>query len=145
MKKLVQDKLAEIYERDGALMPGAVVSEARVKGSPLHDCFTWDDSKAAEAHRLNQARALIRVAVRVIPAISNSPVREYISISSLRQTKTGSYLATVDVVSDEERYAQALQDAIKALQQLERRFNYLKELAPIWDALTPMTAQAEAA
>lgn len=145
MKKAIQDKLTEIYDQYGALHPAVVVAEAEDESSPLHSHFTWDDSKAAEAHRLNQARALIRVAVRVIPSISNRPVREFISISTLRKTDTGSYLATVDVVSDDERYAQALADAIKTLQQLERRFGYLKELAPIWDALAPMTVQAEAA
>lgn len=145
MKKAAQDKLTEIYTRDGALHPAVVVKEAKSKDSPLHECFDWDDRKAADAHRMNQARQLIRVAVRVIPAISNSPVREYVSISTLRKTGTGSYLATVDVVSDEERYAQALADAIKTLQQLERRFGYIRELAPVWDGLATLTAQAEAA
>ncbi len=145
MNKQIQDKLTAIYERDGVLQPAVIVDEARPKGSPLHNAFDWDDRKAADAHRMNQARQLIRVAVRVIPAISNSPVREYVSISNLRKTGTGSYLAVVDVVSDEERYAQALADAIKTLQQLERRFGYLQELAPIWDALLPLVRRVKAA
>lgn len=142
MKKELQNKLAEIYERDGALRPKTLVDEARDESSPLHSQFDWDDTKAAEAHRINQARQLIRVAVRVIPNISNQPVREYVSLSNLRQTGTGSYLATVDVVSDEALRAQALADAIKALRQLETRFGYLNELSPVWDAIAPLARAA---
>lgn len=145
MKKAVQDKLAEIYQRDGALSPAAVVDEAKDRKSPLHEHFDWDNKAAAEAHRLNQARQLIRVAVRVIPTLSNSPLREYVSISSLRRTGTGSYISTVDVVADEDRRAQALADALKTLQQLERRFGYLNELNVVWDALATLTTQVEAA
>lgn len=145
MKKVVQDKLAEIYVRDGALLPKAVVDEASDPKSPLHAHFDWDDEAAAVAHRLNQARALIRVAVKIIPAISNAPVREYVSISTMRKTPTGGYLATVDVVSDEERYSQALADAIKTLQQLQRRFGYLHELSPVWDGLATLTAPLQEA
>ncbi len=147
MKQALQDELARIYGRDGILHPATVIAEARNKRNPLHAQFTWDDTKAAEAHRMNEARNLIRVAVKVIPAISNQAVREYVSISTMRRMGTGSYLATVDVVADDERRAQALADAIKTLTQLERRFGYLEELAPIWDALRPIarTVTSEAA
>ena len=49
--KLSQKKLLE---------PRAVVDEARPESSPLHDHFEWDDIKAGEAHRRQQARLLIR-------------------------------------------------------------------------------------
>ena len=45
---------------EGDLTPGAVVTEARNPESPLHHHFEWDNAKAADAHRLNQARALIQ-------------------------------------------------------------------------------------
>jgi hypothetical protein len=33
-----------------------LVNEARSFKSPIHHCFEWDDAKAAEAHRVAQAR-----------------------------------------------------------------------------------------
>lgn len=45
---------------DGVLTPSAVVEAARDEDHPLHDQFEWDDGRAAQAHRLQQARALIR-------------------------------------------------------------------------------------
>lgn len=62
-KETVQEKLTKILERDGCIKASAVVKEAKPKKSPIHDCFEWDDGKAADEHRLWQARHLIRVTV----------------------------------------------------------------------------------
>ena len=47
-------------ERGGRLTPESVVAAARDPQSPLHDRFEWDDTAAANAWRLVQARQLIR-------------------------------------------------------------------------------------
>lgn len=49
---------------DGRLRPVDVVDAARDAASVLHDQFEWSDAKAADEHRISQARSLIR-AVRV--------------------------------------------------------------------------------
>jgi len=147
MKQEAQEKLKEIYNRDGALHPPTLVEEAEAKDSPLHDYFEWDDGEAAHQHRLNQARQLIRLAVTIIPAVSNGPVRTYVSLSSLRRTDTGSYLATVDILSDAEKRAQALADAIRQLVKLQSRYAHLPELSPVWAsvALAATALEAKAA
>ncbi len=52
-------------ERGGRLSPEDVLRSAASTNSPLHDYFEWDDSAAAQKHRLEQARQLIR-SVRVV-------------------------------------------------------------------------------
>lgn len=54
-------------ESEGRLHPRDVVADARSETSPLHPLFEWNDRRAAVAHRLEQARALIThlVVVRV--------------------------------------------------------------------------------
>lgn len=53
-------------ERAGKLTAEDVVSAARDPESPLHAFFEWDDARAADAWRLEQARTLIRsVQIRV--------------------------------------------------------------------------------
>jgi hypothetical protein len=59
-------------EEAGRLSAENVVDEARDETSVLHTHFTWDDSEAADAYRLIEARQLIRhvkleVIVREIP------------------------------------------------------------------------------
>jgi hypothetical protein len=49
----------------GVLLPEAVVQAARDPRSALHNHFTWNDNEAAEKHRLDEARTLIR-SVKVI-------------------------------------------------------------------------------
>jgi hypothetical protein len=52
---------------EGRLRPEDVVDAARNPNSALHSYFTWDDSEAAAAYRLQEARALIkRVKVDVV-------------------------------------------------------------------------------
>jgi hypothetical protein len=51
-------------EVDGRVTPEAVLEAAADPASPLHDHFEWDDAAAAQQHRLEQARSLIR-SVRV--------------------------------------------------------------------------------
>ena len=47
-------------EVKGRLTPMEVVDAARDRGSVLHSYFTWDDAAAAQEHRIEQARQLIR-------------------------------------------------------------------------------------
>lgn len=47
-------------EGGGRITPAAVVAHARDPASPLHHLFEWDDRVAAEQHRLEQARTLLR-------------------------------------------------------------------------------------
>lgn len=61
MDAKVQKALRALARR-GRLDPERVVEAARNPKSALHACFEWDDSAAAHAWRIAQARALIRSA-----------------------------------------------------------------------------------
>jgi hypothetical protein len=68
---LVQQRIQAIADlHDGRITPELVVDAARDPDSPLHEFFTWDNDEAAEKHRLNEARSLIR-SIRVDVKISN--------------------------------------------------------------------------
>lgn len=59
-----QDEVRRLAARnDGRVTPKLVVDTARDKKSPLHPYFEWDDRKAGEVYRLDQARTLIRSVV----------------------------------------------------------------------------------
>jgi hypothetical protein len=135
MKEEMQKELMVIYEREGALNPEAVVDTAKDEDNPLHPHFQWDDTLASHQYRLEQARKLIRVAVTVIPELSNKPVKQFVSITALRGSEQGSYIATVDILSDERKYEMALQDALRNLGRLRFQYTYLEELNPVWTAI----------
>lgn len=65
----------------GRLKPDDVVEEARKPRHPLHKHFEWDDNAAAEAYRINQARAIIRSVRIVATDINEGTARAYHSIN----------------------------------------------------------------
>lgn len=77
----VAERLTTLETERGQLTEKTVVEDARSPDSPLHGFFEWDDTRAAEAHRLSQARLLIRrvrieVNVREVPLSINRYVRD---------------------------------------------------------------------
>lgn len=141
LKQSAHDQLSAIYQRDGALTPRAVVDAARHPDAPLHSWFQWDDGKAAEAYRIEQARRVIRVAVVTVPSLSNKPMRQFVSVSSHRHDGQGSYVAVVDLIKDRDAYEQARRDALDELLRLHARFRHIVELAPVWGAISEAAAQ----
>jgi len=85
----VREAIAELEQR-GRLSPADVVETARDPASPLHHCFDWDDSTAAESWRLEQARRLIR-SVRVVVIHEDVQVRlpRYVRDTSCEQKEQG--------------------------------------------------------
>lgn len=85
----VEDVLMHIAATSGGVLtPDAVVENARDPESPLHDKFEWDDTKAAHAHRIYQARKLI-ASVKVIVRESDRVlvVPRFVSTSTFGESR----------------------------------------------------------
>ena len=80
--QVVGEVTERLTEKHGSMTPDIMVRAATAKKSPIHDCFTWDDSHAAHEHRKGQARKILRALVIVLepdvtePAFLNVQVRE---------------------------------------------------------------------
>lgn len=105
--------------------------------SACHQWFTWDNEEAAHQHRLNEARSLIRVHVRVeeLPqSHSKVTVREYVSLSSDR-VNGGGYRKLDEVVSNGDLLAELLTDALRDLERFKKRYEHLNELRGVFEAI----------
>lgn len=123
-----QQELEKVRKAHGGrLHPEHVVQAARNSSSPLHDKFEWDDSKAGEQYRLQQAQALIRD-VTFLPKGADEPIRAYVSLSSDRPS-SGGYRATVDVLSNDELRAQLIDDATRELASFSNKYNGIRAAA----------------
>lgn len=121
---------------NGILRAQDVVEYAKDPSTELHRHFEWDDNKAAEAHRLNQARMLINVCVIVNP-VNNKKIKAYVSLKSERKHGIG-YRAVVDVLKDSFLTEELMQDALKDLERFQEKYNRLKEateLGPVFSAI----------
>lgn len=117
----------------GILRPVDVVAAARSKSSPLHDSFEWDDSKAAQAHRLEQARYLIRFTIeKVGPEEKN--IRAYVSLRSDREDGD-SYRSLREVVSAKPLRDELLRQALSEADAWRKRYESFKELQEIFAAI----------
>lgn len=72
--EIIRDAIKKLEDRQGRLTAEIVLEEARKPTSVLHKCFEWDDTKAAEEWRKEQARKLIRT-VRFHVTVEERPIR----------------------------------------------------------------------
>lgn len=128
------DTLISIADKsqDNKIHPEDVVEAARPKTSILHKYFTWDDSKAANERRIDQARGLLRATVRIMQVNGDKrPVRVFMSLTEDRND-SGGYYPVVNVLSNKTLRRQMLEDAFKELQVFERKYANLRELSEIF-------------
>lgn len=137
----VAQELELVRKRHGGILrPADVVAFARDPQTALHAEFEWDDNKAAEQYRLEQARQIIRCAVRVVDEDS-PPVRTYVSLYSDRRAGD-SYRSLEDTLGDPQLRQQLLAQALREAESWRLRYERLAELKPICRAIIQAARQA---
>jgi hypothetical protein len=129
--------LKKLYKQnDGILTAETVIEAAKPSDSPLHSWFTWDDTEAAHQWRLHQARMMLRVVVQMLPSKHGEETnRIFVSLSPDRQLGGGGYKTMVDVLSDDEMRNQLLEDAIEDMKRFRQKYQQLKELSDVFEAM----------
>lgn len=137
----VQDELEQIRKRNGGLLrPEDVVCAAEPKNSPLHDRFEWDDGVAGHNWRLEQARHLIRVFVKVIKG-SNVQTRVFVALTA-DMVNGGGYRILTDVLANKTLRDALLEDAYADMKRFHQKYAMLKELADVFAAMDRTKAGA---
>ena len=129
----VAAELARLAKRRGFLTAELVVAAASAETSPIHHCFTWDDTKAAHAHRLWQARELI-ARVEFEPTPDRPIFRAYVNIRSEGEA-VGRYVSTVDALADSSTRKTVVARALADLERVRERYEQIEELASVWRAI----------
>lgn len=120
----------EQLEKTVGVTPQTVLDANRAEDTPLHNEFEWDDDVAAENYRLHQAGQLIRM-LCIKPTTEtkdNTPIRAYIRMED-------SYENIGVVVSVKEKRELMLDRARNELRAFKAKYNTLKELKPVFDAI----------
>lgn len=128
------EELDRIFSKIGALDPSSVVDESRPATAPLHPCFEWDDAIAAEKYRETQASCIIRN-ITVVSENSEQPneVRAFVHVQK-------TYQPIRIVLSDEEKMAEMLQNAVRELRSFQDKYKSLKALEPVFNAIEGLSA-----
>jgi hypothetical protein len=133
----IEIELLALTDADGFIKPHTVVDWARSNpASEIHRRLEWDDEKAAEAHRIDQARRLIVVHVR-----SDEGDRATISLVQDRNS-AGGYRHLNRVLENRELRLAALRQALRELRSFERRYRHIQQLAGVFEEMERVEADA---
>lgn len=128
-------ELAGIERKEGELTPSNVLERARSANSSLHGHFEWDDSIAAEQHRLTQAGELIRSIVVDVSRSNVEPPKPTRAFVSVEREGGRSYVATATAMSDVDLRRQVLARAWAELEAFRRKYGDMQELAKVFEAM----------
>lgn len=117
----------------GNLTAVDVVEAARPRRSPIHDAFEWDDRKAAGEYRKERARHMLRSLTVVIEeGPSPQPWHAYVV---LEEQGKKHYKSLQVALGYDSLRSQLLEKAKKEMNVWRRRYQYLHELAKVFEAI----------
>ena len=122
------NEFQRIYERDGVIEPEVVVLESESASAPLHNCFEWNDAKAAHKYRITQAQGIIRAIVAVDETEKSPETRAFVSVER-------KYHPVSVVIRNPEKRDILLQNALNELHWFEKKYNSLCELSGVFSAI----------
>lgn len=130
LDRLIEGKRQKLKAED-------VVEAARNPRSPLHKAFEWDNRKAGHAYRLTQARHLLRsVQIKIItPQRKEQTIRATVAYKQPEQPHKRFYSTMADAMSDPDRRAEVVEQALREFRALRRKYAELHELAQVFAAI----------
>ena len=139
--KVAADTIIELQQSLGkdTITAKELLDASRDSTAPLHSCFEWDDTVAAEQYRTYQARHIINsIEIRIIdsdtpPHLARS--RYFLNVVS-NKPKTQGQFATIDVAFSNEDYRNAvLKEAYRELKSFQLKYNRYQELSGVFEAI----------
>lgn len=126
--QIVGDTLEILQSTNGGrLTPRVVVDSARPIDSPLHPIFEWDDLRAAELHREDQARHVLS-SIRIVqprddPKQAPRSIHAYVSLEEdIDGEAQRAYVPMLRVFNDADLLKQAIERAAAELRSFEDRY-----------------------
>lgn len=122
----------EIYSIGESATTAQILDKARDEKSELHKCFEWDDTKAVESWRMQQARHLVcNLVIKEETKTAHAPeVRLFFKTDA-----NEGYKPTVLIMQDKGEYQKLLQNALAELDAFQRKYRSLSELENVFDAI----------
>jgi len=117
-QKRIDRELVRIYAMHGELTPEIVLEHSSNPKAALHKEFEWNDSAAARAFRVEQARNLIK-ASRYLAIVKGQEANEPPKIARVRRFASAGvafrYLPREQVISEEELREKMVNERLGAL------------------------------
>ena len=130
-------KQFEKLEKTVGITAQTVLDANRSAKAPLHDEFEWQDDIAAELYRLKQSGHIIRCLCTVVETEDKQEeqVRVY-----MKTVYSEPYENINVICRDKDKREAMLATALKELQAVLKKYDMLKELQPVKDEISKITA-----
>src|SRR5215467_4024901 len=133
----IRNELVALRDSDGLIRAEVALEWAEANPrSALHKALEWDNEAAAYEHRLTQVRRLIVLNIR------DEGGRPAVVSLSIDRVQGGGYRLFEDIQHVETMRAVLLADALKELERLRQKYQFLTELVEVWRAADAAAAAA---
>ncbi len=123
--------IIELQENDSGLVtPEQIVRHACHPENPLHRLFEWDDTKAAEQFRLEQARNILRSLVYDVEIIPGK-VEEIRYTVNVMQNGQNGYASIETALANDDLSRQVIDEASRYVQIAIKRLSQYRQMAKI--------------
>ncbi len=118
--------ISDVQAEDRFAQASAVVDAARPTDSPIHEDFEWDDAVAAEIHRADRARSMLRSLVITVENADPEPLFCHVRVDG-----DGGYMETRTALGAVEVREWLLSDARRDAKIFREKYKHLKEMAEV--------------
>ena len=129
--QIVGEELEKLKQKKSEFTSQDVVDMARSKNSKLHPLFEWDDKKAAEMLRNQQATTILHCLVTVPDDDERPTTRAYVCITPLRSREKGKFAAIKEAMENAQTKEVVLKNALAELMAFKRKYSTLEELSKV--------------
>lgn len=126
--QLVADEIASIGD---SATPEQILDKARNPNTELHKCFEWDNEKAADAYRLQQARQVVcHLVIKETVAENRPPIRFFFKTES-----GGGYQPTQIILQDQDKHQELVASVMRDLIAIRNKYKNLAEFDSVFSAI----------
>ena len=122
----------------GEVTAKLLLDSSRDEKAPLHKCFNWNDTEAAEKYREIQAKKLINFIVIEVPKADseeNQTVRAFVNVAPQPVKRHGQFMSTVVAMADETLRDRILKTALMELKAFQKKYSSFQELSEVFSAI----------
>ena len=139
-------ELKRIQDKYGEVTPSNLLEESRAETAIMHNCYEWDDGKAAEKWRLQQSRQIMSCLTIVYEQIdTDQETVKSIEVRAFQNTseeREGRFLHVQDVMDAPGYREIVLRKAFGELATFRRKYADLSELSKIISEIDDALASA---
>lgn len=141
--QVVGEHVAAIEERDGEVTKESFLDSARSKKSPVHALFEWDNRKAGEKWRLQQAKNILSCLRIQIVNEGQNPIRTRAYINTVPGRDNGRFLSIETAMSRVDTREGVLTRAKAELTSFTEKYRTLEELTGVIEVIDDFLNEEE--